>query len=75
MFGLSEAHYNIVKRTCNELQKELQTALDGGAKYDHVAASTISKHYEKVKTLVTKTQFIWLAGYLRGRWGIQGQYE
>ena len=34
-----------------------------------LSANTISKYYQPISTLLTKTQFIWLAGYLRGRWG------
>lgn len=70
MFGLSEAHYNIVKRAASNCTNEISDAIQkSGAKYDAVATAIISKHYTQVATLVTKTQFIWLAGYLKGRWG------
>lgn len=75
MFGLSEAHYNAVKRKCRESSDEIKKALAGGQKYDQVATDIIAKHYEQVKTIVTKMQFIWLSGYLNGRWGKQGEYE
>ena len=77
MFGLTEAHLNIVKRRFREMSSELKAAIEGGAKYDHVAKRIIDEHHKKdgVHTLVTRQQFIWLAGYFNGRFGNKFDYE
>lgn len=75
MFGLSEAHYNIVKSHCRKCSEEIQDAISNGSKYDHVAAATITRCHAPVSTLVTRGQFIWLSGYLNGRFGKSGDYE
>lgn len=69
MFGLTEAEYNIVKRHCRECSQEIKDAISKGAKYDHVAAAIIARKRKPVELLVTHTQFIWLCGYLNGRFG------
>jgi hypothetical protein len=75
MFGLSEAHYNIVKRHCRECSAAIKDTISNGSKYDHVAAATITKHHAPVATIITRGQFIWLCGYLNGRFGQAGEYE
>lgn len=75
MFGLSEAHYNIVKQHCRKCSEEITAHLKKGIKYDAVAAEAIDKHYGAVKTLITRMQFVWLCGYLNGRFGQKGEYE
>lgn len=75
MFGMSEAHYNIVKNKCDEMSEELKNELKRGFKYDCVAKIVIDKHYKQVSTLLTKTQFIWLSGYLNGRYSKTFDYE
>lgn len=76
MFGLSEPHYNIVKKQCRKCISEIQEAINGGKKYDHVAAAIITEHYRPIDTLITRIQFIWLCGHLNGRFGTVDQgYE
>lgn len=66
MFGLSEPHYNIVKKRTKECMEEVKDLVAGGKKYDEVAAKVIDKHYDSVKVLLTRLQFVWLCGYLHG---------
>lgn len=75
MFGLSEAHYNIVKQQARRCSEDIKEALAGGKKYDDVAAHKIDMHYDSIKVLVTRTQFVWIMGYLAGRFGKDGEYE
>jgi hypothetical protein len=76
MFGLNEAQYNIVKQAARKANDELKEVINGGKKYDHVAAEIITKHYNKsVNLLIGRTQFVWLMGYLNGRFGQSGEYE
>lgn len=75
MFGLNEAHYNIVKRAAKACSEDIKEEIKGGHKYDHIAAKKISKHYGEISTLVTRSQFIWIMGYLNGRFGRVGEYE
>lgn len=70
MFVLNEAEFNIVKRAAKDCVNEIADRIEQkDEKYDRIAAGVICKHYQPISTLLTKTQFIWLAGYLRGRWG------
>lgn len=70
MFRLSEEHYNIVKRQCKACSKSIADSITKEkAKYDQIAAARISNFHEPVNTLVSRGQFIWLCGYLEGRWG------
>ena len=75
MFGLSEAHYNIVKQHCRKCSEDMKELIAKGCKYDHIAAAAITRHHAAVSTLVTRAQFIWLSGYLNGRFGQKGEYE
>ena len=77
MFGLQREQYNAVKAVARQCVEELLKETKAGKKYDDVAMKIISGHYEKVKPLVKKTQFIWLCGYVHGRWGqnYQDVYE
>lgn len=75
MFGMNEAQYNIVKQAARRCSKEAKELIQGGKKYDEIAAKTIDKHYEAVKVLITRLQFVWLIGYLEGRMGKVGEYE
>ncbi|QZE50464.1 hypothetical protein [Klebsiella phage vB_KpnS-VAC2] len=77
MFGLNEAQYNIVKQTARRMAAEAKDAIKKEKKsYDQVAAKMIDKHWSSVNTLVTRGQFIWIAGYLEGRFGRKdGEYE
>ena len=75
MFGLNEAEYNIVKRAAKECMKDLKVEVTSGNKYDHIAAGIITKHHAPVSVLITRLRFIWLVGYLEGRYGQSGEYE
>lgn len=77
MFGLNEAQYNAVKQAARRMAKEAKDAIKKEKKtYDQVAAKMIDKHWSEVNTLVTRWQFIWIAGYLEGRFGRKdGEYE
>lgn len=69
MFGLNEAQYNIVKKAARRCADEAKDLIKNGKKYDEIAAKTIDKHYDPIKVLVSRLQFIWLLGYLEGRFG------
>ena len=69
MFGLTEPQYNIVKAQAKKCSTEIKGKIDGGKKYDHVAAEIITTHYSPIATLVSRLQFVWLCGYLNGQFG------
>lgn len=69
MFGLSDSHYNIVKKQARECAKKIKEQIQAGTKYDHCAADIIMAHHAPVQVLVSYTQFVWLCGYLTGRFG------
>ena len=70
MFGLNEAQYNAVKGAAKRLASEMKDAIKLDKKtYDQIATLMIDRHYRDVKTLVSRSQFIWIAGYLEGRFG------
>lgn len=75
MFGMNEAQFNIVKQAARRCSNAVQDLIDGGKKYDDIAAKVIDEHYEPIKVLVTRLQFVWLIGYLKGRFGQSGEYE
>ncbi|QVW27722.1 hypothetical protein [Hafnia phage Pocis76] len=76
MFGLSEAHFNLVKQAAKNCAREIKDAIDAGKKYDDCAADIISKyHNDKIHLLVTRLRFVWLIGYFNGRMGKLFDYE
>lgn len=79
MFGLNEAQYNAVKRAARECGEAIKKAIELGAKYDHVATKSIDEHYAKVALLTDKKlsrlQFVYIIGYLNGRFNKNGDYE
>lgn len=75
MFGLTEPQYNIVKRVARECADDIRETIIAGGKYDHVAAGLIAKHHAGVSVLITKMRFVWLIGYLEGRYGNTGERE
>lgn len=75
MFGLNEAQYNIVKQAARKCAADLKGEIEKGGKYDQIAAGIITKHHSPVSVLVTRLRFIWLIGYLQGRFGQTGEYE
>ena len=75
MFGLNEAEYNIVKRAAKACADDVRKEIKSGSKYDQIAAGIITKHHAPVSVLITRLRFIWLVGYLEGRYGQAGEYE
>lgn len=75
MFGLNEAQYNAVKRVARECSVDIKDEIKRGVKYDQIAAGIITKHHSKISTIITRLRFIWLVGYLEGRYGQAGEYE
>ncbi|QGF21220.1 hypothetical protein KMB89_gp21 [Citrobacter phage HCF1] len=75
MFGLSEAQYNVVKQAARKCADEVREEIKRGGKYDQVATGIITKHHTPIATIITRLRFIWLVGYLEGRYGQQGEYE
>lgn len=75
MFGLNEAQYNAVKRVARNCSGELKDEIKRGSKYDQIAAGIITKHHSPISTIITRLRFIWLVGYLEGRYGQSGEYE
>lgn len=79
MLGLSEPHYNAAKAAAKKCSAEIKGQIQKGKKYDEVAGSIITKHFEPVHLLtegkVTRTKFIWICGYLNGRFGTAYDYE
>ncbi|QXG07683.1 hypothetical protein [Erwinia phage Snitter] len=77
MFGMSEPNYNIAKKAAKAVGDDLKKALeesgtkgnDRSAKYNELAPAFIIKGYSKVETLMKKEQFVWLCGYMQGRFG------
>lgn len=68
MFGLSEAHFNIAKKQARKCSEEITNLIAKGAKYDAVAAKAIDDAHSKVATIITRMQFVWLIGFLNGRY-------
>lgn len=84
MFGLSEAHYNVVKAQARKCNDELQKAIDEGKprasekakRYNALAKGFIDKHHAPVAVLVPRLTFMWLIGHLNDRFGHDdGEYE
>lgn len=81
MFGLSEEMYNVVKKQAKACNDEIKKFVDAGtksnraARYDQIAPVAIDKHRAPVATEIGKLQFVWLCGYLAGRYGKKGEYE
>lgn len=76
MFGLQEAQFNIVKSSARRCAKEIKDVIQqSGAKYDDIAAGIIDQHHEPIKVLITRLRFVWLIGYMEGRFGSGFDYE
>lgn len=69
MLGLSEAHYNIAKGQAKKCSAAIKAEVDAGKKYDAVAAAIITAHHDPIATIISRTAFIWLCGYLNGQFG------
>lgn len=69
MFGLSEAHWNIVKRAARGLNDAISELPKDDRKNEKIVIKVIDKHHEAVKVLIDRYKFVWTAGYLAGRVG------
>lgn len=69
MFGLSEAHFNAVKRQAAKLNEEYSNLSPKQRKDDKHVAALISKMWEPVFTIISRDRFCWVAGFLKGRVG------
>lgn len=76
MFGLSEAHWNIVKRQARKLNDGISALPVEDRKKEQIVIAVINEHYEPVKAIIERMKFVWTAGYLAGRCGNKtGDYE
>lgn len=75
LFGLSEQHYNLVKQQARLCSEKIKEQIATGTKYDNCAAEIIIAHHTEVQVLVNYTSFVWLCGYLNGRYGARYDYE
>lgn len=84
MFGLSDAHYNIVKQAARRCSAELEAeirkgkpkASDRAKRYNDLAKDFIDRHHAPVAVLISRIRFMWLIGYLNERFGKDdGEYE
>lgn len=75
MFGLNEAEYNVVKAAARKCLAEIKAECDRvgsgkkGLAFERVSGKTIDKHHKPLELIITRTKFVWLAGYLSGRYG------
>lgn len=76
MFGLSEAHWNIVKKAARNLNDEISKLPKADRKKEKIVIEVITKAHAPVSALVDRYKFVWTAGYLAGRVGTtDGGYE
>lgn len=69
MFGLSEAHWNIVKRAARNLNDEIGKLPKEQRKNEKVVIDVITKCHKPVELIIDRYKFVWTAGYLAGRVG------
>lgn len=69
MFGLTEAHWNVVKRAARGLNEAISALPKEDRKKEVVIIKVIDKHHAPVALLIDRYKFIWTAGYLAGRVG------
>lgn len=76
MFGLSEAHWNAVKRAARGLNDAISELPKADRKKEAIVIKVISKHHAPVETLIDRYKFVWTAGFLAGRVGSkENDYE
>lgn len=76
MFGLSEAHWNIVKKQARNLNDAVSKLPVEDRKKEQIIIKVIDEHYAPVKVIIDRLKFVWTAGYLAGRCGNKtGDYE
>lgn len=69
MFGLNEAHWNVVKRAARGLNDAISELPKEQRKNEKVVIDVITKHHKPVELLIDRYKFVWTAGYLAGRVG------
>lgn len=69
MFGLTDPQMNAVKAKAKQLNAEYDALDKKERKDDKLVASVITKHHEAVATIISRSRFIWIAGYIEGRCG------
>ncbi|MEG0209067.1 MULTISPECIES: hypothetical protein [Gammaproteobacteria] len=76
MFGLSESHWNIVKKAARHLNDEISKLPKSDRKKEKIVIEVITKAHGPVSVLIDRYKFVWTAGYLAGRVGSKdGDYE
>ena len=76
MFGLSEAHWNIVKRAARGLNDAISELPKADRLKEAFVIKVITKHHAPVETLIDRYKFVWTAGFLAGRVGSkENDYE
>ena len=66
MFGLTDPQMNAVKAKAKQLNAADDALDKKERKDDKLVASIITKHHEAVATIISRDQYVWVAGYLRG---------
>ncbi|UOX38502.1 hypothetical protein [Escherichia phage P818] len=66
MFGLTDPQMNAVKAKAKQLNAAYDALDKKERKDDKLVASIITKHHEAVATIISRSRFIWIAGYLKG---------
>lgn len=69
MFGLTDQQMNAVKAKAKQLNAAYADLSKKERKDDKLVASIITKHHEAVATIISRSRFIWIAGYIEGRCG------
>lgn len=69
MFGLSEGHWNVVKRAARGLNDAISELPKGDRKNEKIVIEIITKHHAPIAPLIDRYKFVWTAGYLAGRVG------
>ena len=69
MFGLTDPQMNAVKAKAKQLNAAYDALDKKERKDDKLVASVITRHHEAVATIISRSRFIWIAGYIEGRCG------
>ena len=69
MFGLTDPQMNAVKAKAKQLNAAYDSLDKKERKDDKLVASVITRHHEAVATIISRSRFIWIAGYIEGRCG------
>lgn len=69
MFGLSEAHWNAVKRAARGLNEAIGELPKADRKKEAVVIKVITECHKPVELIIDRYKFVWTAGFLAGRVG------